>query len=137
MVIPTLMYKIYQRNSINYLGDGRAIRDFAFSEDVADGIIQTLYFGTRNQNFLNLGSGKGVRIKKLVQTLSKIVKFDYKFDVKKNSGFPKRIMDITKARKIIKYNPKTDLYTGLKKTWEWFIKNNDEFKKRHNYFVNK
>ena len=43
-------------------------------------------------------------------------------------------MDISKAKKIIKYNPKTDLHTGLKKTWEWFIKNNKEFQKRHNYF---
>lgn len=135
MVIPTLMYKILKGNNpLIIWGDGSAIRDFAFSEDVADGIIQTLYYGTGNEDFLNLGSGKGVSIRKLVQTLNQVIDFNYKFDNTKNSGFPKRIMDISKAKKIIKYNPKTDLHTGLKKTWEWFIKNNKEFQKRHNYF---
>ena len=43
-------------------------------------------------------------------------------------------MDISKAKKIIKYYPNTDLYTGLRKTWEWFINNNKEFQKKTQLF---
>jgi nucleoside-diphosphate-sugar epimerase len=43
-------------------------------------------------------------------------------------------MNINNAKKIIGYYPKVSLKKGLKKTWEWFIKNSDQYKKRHNYF---
>ena len=44
----------------------------------------------------------------------------------KNSGFPRRIMNIDNAKKIIGYQPKTSLKQGLLNTWEWYIKNKDE-----------
>jgi GDP-L-fucose synthase len=135
MVIPTLMNRIYNKeNPVNIWGDGSAIRDFAFSEDIADGVILTLYKGTGKLDFLNLGSGKGVTLMKLVSTLSQIVKFNYKFDNSKPSGFPKRIMDISNAKKILGYRPMNSLMDGLRKTWNWYFKNYNENKKRHNYF---
>jgi GDP-L-fucose synthase len=135
MVIPSLMSRIFKKeNPLVIWGDGSSIRDFAYAEDVADGIILTIIKGTGKLDFLNLGSGKGCTIKELVETLSSIVKFNYEFDTNKDSGFPKRIMNINNAKKIIGYCPKVSLKKGLKKTWEWFIKNNDQYKKRHNYF---
>src|SRR3989344_5741374 len=99
MVIPSLMYKIYHKeNPVKIWGDGTAIRDFAYSRDVAEGIILALYYGT-NSKFVNLGSGKGVSIKELIH-----------------------------------YNPTTFLESGLEETWDWFIKNQDEYLKRKNYF---
>ena len=53
------------------------------------------------------------------------------------SGFPKRVMDITLARKLIDYNPTTPLLDGLKKTWEWFVANRDEYLEKKNYFAEK
>lgn len=43
-------------------------------------------------------------------------------------------MDISLAKKQIHYNPQVELEDGLKKTWNWFIKNSEEFKKKKNYF---
>jgi len=42
-------------------------------------------------------------------------------------------MSIKNSNKIIKYNPKTSLTEGLKKTWDWYIANSKEFEKRKNY----
>ena len=137
MVIPTLMNRIYNKeNPVVIWGDGSSIRDFAYAEDVADGVILTLINGTGNQEFLNLGSGKGYTIKQLVENLSKVQKFNYEFDTTKNSGFPRRIMNIDNAKKIIGYNPKVDLEEGLKRTWNWYINNKNENDLRHNYFKN-
>lgn len=134
MVIPTLMYKIYHKeNPVVVWGDGSAIRDFAYSRDVAAGAILALYYGT-GSSFVNLGSGKGVTIKELLETLHNFLDFNYEFDVTKPSGFPKRVMDISLARKLIHYNPTTSLSDGLKETWNWFIKNQDEYLKKQNYF---
>jgi GDP-L-fucose synthase len=135
MVIPTLFNRIYNKeNPVTIWGDGSSIRDFAYAEDVADGVILTLYYGTDNLEFINLGSGKGYSIKDLVETLSSFINFKYKFDKSKPSGFPKRVMDITNAKKILNYEPKFSLMKGLKETWNWYQKNKDESNLRHNYF---
>lgn len=134
MVIPTLMYRIFKReNPVVVWGDGSAVRDFAYSKDVAEGVILALYHGTKG-GFVNLGSGTGVNIRKLVETLHQFLDFNYEFDITKPSGFPKRVMDISLARKLLHYNPTTSLLDGLKETWEWFLKNQDEYLKKKNYF---
>ncbi len=134
MVIPTLMYRIYHKEDpVVVWGDGSAIRDFAYSRDVAEGVILALYYGTKG-SFVNLGSGKGYSVKELVETLSSFINFNYKFDTTRSSGFPRRVMDISLARKIIHYNPTTSLRDGLKETWDWYLKNQDEYLKKVNYF---
>lgn len=134
MVIPSLMYRIYHKEDpVVVWGNGSAIRDFAYSGDVAEGIILALYYGTKSQ-FVNLGSGKGYSIKELVEILNNFIDFNYKFDTTKPSGFPKRIMDISLARKLIHYDPTTILLDGLKKTWNWYVENQDEYLRKKNYF---
>ena len=55
MVIPSLMSRIRSREDPMLIwGDGSAIRDFAFSRDVAEGTIQALFYGTKGK-YLNLG----------------------------------------------------------------------------------
>lgn len=135
MVIPSLMSKILNSKGkpIEIWGDGSAIRDFAYTDDVAYGIIQAMYYGTKNR-FVNLASGKGYSIKELVRTLNSFINFKYKFQPKKASGFSKRVMDISLAKKLINYEPKTSLRDGLQITWEWFKVNKYEFKNKKNYF---
>ncbi len=135
MVIPTLMYRIANKeNPVLVWGDGSAIRDFAFSTDVAVGILQTLLKGTGNHPFINLGSGKGYSVKELVETLASFIDFRYQFDCSKPSGFPKRVMDISLASELVGYQHNTSLLTGLKQTWAWFLENRDEYRHKKNYF---
>ena len=134
MVIPSLMSRIRSgEDPMRIWGDGSAIRDFAFARDVAEGTIQALFCGTKGK-YLNLGSGKAVTIKELVETLSSFLDFKYEFDISKSSGWPKRLMDISLAREMIGYNPGTSLEEGLKETWEWFLNNRDEHRFKKNYF---
>lgn len=134
MVIPSLMYRIYHgEDPIVVWGDGSAIRDFAFSRDIAEGIILALYHGTGSR-YINLGSGKGYSIRKLVEILQSIVPFNYMFDKAKSSGFSKRVMDISMAIELLGYYPSTSLLDGLKQTWDWYIENQDEYLQKVNYF---
>ena len=135
MVIPTLMMRIYRgEKPVSVWGDGSAVRDFAFSRDVAMGTIQALYYGTRG-DFVNLGSGVGYTVRELVETLREFIDFEYEFDVTKPSGFPRRVMDISRAREWIHYDPKTSLRQGLEETWNWFNNNQEEYLKKQNYFA--
>ena len=137
MVIPTLMSRIYNgEDPVVVWGDGSAIRDFAYTRDVAEGTILALHHGTGGR-YVNLGSGVGVSIKELVETLHSFLGFNYQFDTSKPSGFPRRIMDVSLARDLIEYNPSTTLRDGLESTWKWFLENQDEFKYKKNYFSEK
>lgn len=134
MVIPSLMSRIRSgEDPMVIWGDGSAVRDFAFCRDVAEGTIQALHYGTGGR-YLNLGSGTAVTIRELVETLSSFLDFDYRFDIEKSSGFPRRLMDISLAREMIHYNPSTSLEQGLKETWAWFLENKDEHLFKKNYF---
>ena len=69
MVIPTLISKIFNsKKLIKIWGNGTAIRDFAYSRDIAIGILLTMIKGTGKFNYLNLGSGKKTSIRELVKT---------------------------------------------------------------------
>jgi GDP-L-fucose synthase len=134
MVIPSLMARIYRKEDpVVIWGDGSAIRDFAYSEDVAEGVILALHHGT-DSRCVNLGSGTGYSIRELVETLRSFLDFNYVFDETKPPGFPKRVMDISLARKLLGYNPTTSLEEGLRKTSDWYVKHSDEHLRRMNYF---
>ncbi|MBB4266195.1 NAD-dependent epimerase/dehydratase family protein [Roseospira visakhapatnamensis] len=135
MVIPTLMARIARGDDpVTVWGDGSAIRDFAYCRDVADGTIQALYHGTRG-SFVNLASGEEVSIRTLVETLASFIDFRYEFDTSKPSGYPRRVMDISRARAWIGYTPSTSLRQGLEETWTWFRENQSEHEHRKNYFA--
>jgi len=135
MVIPSLMMRIHNgENPLKIWGDGNAIRDFAYSRDAAEGVIRALHFGTRG-DFVNIGSGKEVSIRQLVETMQSFIDFEFEFDASKPSGFPKRVMDMSRAKDWIDFEASTTLEEGLKETWEWFLKHKDEFKLRKNYFL--
>ncbi|MBT7511807.1 MAG: hypothetical protein HN650_15605, partial [Rhodospirillaceae bacterium] len=105
-----------------------------FSTDVAEGIILALHHGTRG-SFVNLGGGGACSIAELVETLSKIAGVDYVFDTTKPAGYPVRIMDISRARDWLGYNPETNLEAGMQATWDWFQKNADAYLARKDFFA--
>lgn len=135
MVIPTLMRRISSKeNPVVIWGDGTAVRDFAYSSDVADGVILALYHGTGG-GYVNLGSGIGYTIKELVETLQLVVPFRAEFDSTKSSGFPRRVMDISLAKSLLGYDPQVNIQEGLRQTWNWYRENHDEYLQRKNYFA--
>jgi nucleoside-diphosphate-sugar epimerase len=87
-----------------------------------------------SQDFVNLGSGLGYSIRKLVETMHEFIDFEFEFDSSMPAGFPKRVMDISRAREWVNYDPKTSLREGLENTWKWFLENKDEYLQKQNYF---
>lgn len=135
MVIPSLMHRIHDgERPVRIWGDGSAIRDFAYSRDVAEGVILALHHGTA-AGFVNLGSGTECSIRELVETLRTVVPFEYEFDASKSSGFQKRVMDISRARQLLGYQPSTSLNDGLRATWTWYVEHEGEHRLKQNYFA--
>ena len=128
-VIPSLISRIVNgENPLKVWGDGSAIRDFIFSEDVAYWILETMKKAPSCLP-INLGSGSGVTIKKLVSIIAKLTNpsLNILWDKDKPAGDPCRILSMDRAKDIIGFYPKTSLENGLSKTIEWY-KANKKFK---------
>jgi nucleoside-diphosphate-sugar epimerase len=73
---------------------------------------------------INLGSGKEITIKELVNLIAELT--DYKgkimWDTTKPDGQPRRCLDVSKAKKEFSFEAKTSLEEGLRKTIEWYMR---------------
>ena len=122
MVVPSLIKKLLNDKKVNLWGDGTNIRDFAFSRDIAKGMILVMEKSLGATNPINLGSGIECSIKKLVSLILSNIKIKPKifWDKSKPSGDKIRVMNIDRA-KSLGYKPNISLEVGLKETIEWYI----------------
>ena len=115
-------------------GDGTSIRDFIYSEDAARAMI----FAVKNEinEPLNVGSGQGISIKELVDTVISISDYNPNvvWDSSKPSGDKKRILN-TKRLNDFGFAPEINLRKGLKNTLDWYkLHSNSIENKRYNVF---
>ena len=135
MVIPSLIKRTLDgENPLIVWGDGSPIRDFIHAKDVARGMLLALEKGVGHP--INLGSGIGVSIKKIVEIIVNNMKIKPKvfWDTSKPSGDKKRLMDISRA-KAIGFQPMISIEEGIKKVMDWYQENRDIVNKRYNVFT--
>lgn len=124
-VIPALIRKIYEAkesdsNQITVWGDGSPTRDFLYVEDAARGIILAAEKYDKSDP-INLGTGREVSIKELVDMISKIIGFEGKvvWDISRPGGQPRRCVNADRAKKEFGFEAKVSLEEGLRKTCTW------------------
>lgn len=124
-VIPSLIRRCLTEKELVVWGDGTPTRDFLYVEDFAEGVILAAE-KLNTPKPVNLGSGKEVSIRKLVELIVELTGFKGPviFDKTKPQGQVKRAVDIKKARKLLGFKPKWSLQEGLKKTIQWYKENN-------------
>lgn len=102
--------------------DGLQTRDFVSVHDVARAFVLAMEEENANYQMFNIGSGKGTTILEIGETLSRLLgKADL---IRVNQDFRKNdirhcFADISKAKKILKWEPKVSLEQGLKELIEW------------------
>ena len=136
MVVSSLIKRITEKEDpLIVWGDGSAVRDFIYSEDVAESMIKIVKSNIEEP--INIGSGKGYSIKKLVNTIcnSKYTKNLPKiiFDRNKPTGDKKRVLDTRKAKKY-KVLKVSDFQSSIDKTILWYKENKNKTKLRYSFF---
>jgi GDP-L-fucose synthase len=136
MVVPSLIRKANENDVLEVMGDGSAIRDFIYSDDVARGMIMAVE--NKITEPINIGSGKGRSVRELVELVyvnssrKNLVKFSNSNGVK---GDDIRLFDTTRAESY-GIKPLVSLEDGIKLTTEWYLNNKERLDKRYNPFVN-
>ena len=114
--------------SIPMYGDGTTSRDYTYIDDIVDGIIKSCDYVENNDNvyeIINLGSNNPISLKEMINTIGEVLNVEPNIEVlpMQPGDVDRTYADITKANKLLGYNPSITFKEGIEKFVEWY-KNN-------------
>ena len=125
-VIPALINKCVEARRlgssfVQVWGSGEASREFLYVEDCADGIVEAAAKYNESDP-VNLGNGREIVIKDLIQTIARLAEFDgeIRWQSDRPEGQPRRQLDTTRAFEKFGFQAQTSLEEGLKRTIDWY-----------------
>jgi GDP-L-fucose synthase len=132
-VVPALIRRIHEAKQssdpeVTIWGSGQPLREFLYSDDLADGIVYLLeHFD--DAEIINVGSGQEVSIKELATTIAEVVGYegDLVFDTTKPDGTPRKLLDNSRIESL-GWQAKTSLTDGLATTYRWFVDHEGTFR---------
>jgi UDP-glucose 4-epimerase len=123
-VIPKFMLRCLAGRPMIIFGDGTQTRDFLYVGDTARGIILAGESAYTLGNTINLGSGTEITMNELAKTISKVTKnhdAEIHYESQRPGDTLRLYADISRARKILDFQPKVTLKQGLSNLLAWYI----------------
>ena len=120
--------KINNHSEVTLWGSGTPMREFLFVDDMAEAVIYALE-NKLPEYMYNVGSGEDITINELANTIQRVVghQGNIFWDESKPDGTPKKLMDVSKMKEI-GWEYSTELESGIKKTYKWFLENIETIK---------
>ncbi len=122
-VVPLFIREARQNKPLKVFG-GEKCLDFTYIDDAVHGIMQAIErFDTAKNDTYNIAFGEGTKVLDLAKDIMRFLKSSSTIDV----GVPRTgevvryIADISKAKKVLGYQPKTSFKEGIEKAVEWYL----------------
>ena len=113
---------ISQHKPIPVFGDGTTRRDYTYVDDIIDGVTAAINYDQSNYEVINLGESRTVELRELISLLEK--ELDTHAIIERQppqpGDVPQTFADVSKARALLNYQPKTQIEEGLRRFVEWF-----------------
>lgn len=115
---------------IPMFGDGTTSRDYTYIDDIVNGIIKSCEYTLENENvyeILNIGNSSPTSLKEMINTIAKVLDVEPKIKQlpMQPGDVDRTFADISKAKKLIGYEPKTTFEEGIRKFVNWYKENKD------------
>ena len=126
-VVPNFIHQALNDEDITVFGDGSQTRSFIYVTDEVEGILKIVYKNQALGEVINLGNNKEFTILELANLIKEMTGSNSKIVFK---SLPiddpvRRCPDISKAKRLLNWEPTTPLKTALEKTIAWFKKNRE------------
>jgi len=131
-VLPAMIRKFHEAKkdnaAVELWGSGTPMREFLHVDDMAKAVVYAVE-NTLEDNLYNVGTGVDVTIKELAHTIQEIVDHTgtIVWDSSKPDGTPRKLMDVSKLKNQ-GWQAEIDLKSGIARTYQWFLENQDSFK---------
>ena len=128
-VIPNFIWQALHHQPLTITGTGEETRDFTFVEDIVDGTLRVGGIPEAVGDAFNLASETETKVIDIAKMVNEItgnpngVEFFPRRDWDK---ITRRRASIEKARKVLGYEPKTKMKEGVKRAYDWIVKNQDK-----------
>lgn len=118
---------ILKGEPINMFGDGSSSRDYTYVDDTVQGIMAAMEYSGSDFEIINLGNNVAISLRELISAIEVVTgrKAAIEQLPDQPGDVPKTFADITKAKKLLGYDPKIKFEEGLKKFYVWFKKNEE------------
>lgn len=115
--------KLNNSPTVDIWGTGSPVREWGYVEDAAEGIIIAME-KYDDIEIINLGEGRGYTIKDITEMIKEAVgwKGEFVFDPSRPDGAPRKILDVSKMKEKLLWEPKTRIKEGISKTVAWYLK---------------
>lgn len=127
-VIPNFIWWALHKKPLPITGTGDETRDFTFVEDIVDGTLRLGVIPEAIGEAFNLASETETKVIDIANMVNEItgnrsgVAFAPRRDWDK---ITRRRASIEKARRVLGYEPKTEMKAGIKRTYDWIMENRD------------
>ena len=120
-VIPNFLTEALSDTPLTINGDGRQTRSFCYVSDLVEGLMLTMFEEAARDQVINLGNPEEFTILDLAQRIKSLVgsASAVSHERPRPEEIVRRQPDISKAKKLLKWEPKVGLDEGLKLTVEW------------------
>ena len=122
LVVPALIHRtLCGENPLVVWGDGSAVRDFLFVDDAVSGILLAYEKGI-GKGPINIGSGVGYAIREVVKVITNATNCSpaIHWDTSKPSGEPRKVLDISKAKSVLGFEPTVSFEEAVERTVAWY-----------------
>ncbi len=117
--------RILEGKEIQIFDDENIVRDYIHLEDMASAFEKAIFYRKSGYSVFNIGTGVGTSLKEILDLMEKHFGKSVARTVVKKDGrikLPKwNVLDISKAKKELDWNPKIDLQTGLRNLIESIV----------------
>ena len=113
---------ISEGKAVPVFGDGTTRRDYTFVDDIVAGVRAAMDYEASAFEIFNLGESRTVELRELIGLLEKELGRDAIIDRQplQPGDVPQTFADITKARRLLGYDPQTPIEEGIRRFVEWF-----------------
>src|SRR6516225_5007458 len=115
---------IHSGKPIDLYGDGTARRDFTYIDDIIQGIVASLEYDRELFDIFNLGESDTIELRQMIAELEAVLgRIAIIHPLPPVPGdMPATYADVSKARRLLGYTPKTRIREGLRKFIEWYLR---------------
>ena len=107
---------------IPVFGDGTTRRDYTYVDDIIAGVRAAIDYDASKYEIINLGESRTVELRELISLLEKALGKKAEIDRQpmQPGDVPQTFADIAKARRLLNYDPQTQIEDGINKFVEWW-----------------